>query len=281
LTLTVGIGDIYTDLSMIHQSYLQAKQATRYRFIRGRDQVICYSELQGSKKNESWYPLELEMQLLKMIKQGNGGEVEKIIRDTMDNIANRQMSLEAVEFICFDIVNTMMKALMELNIETDQGIDRMAEHLYIPRFETIEELECFIIDFCRSVCNRIVQQKESKNFTLLENIKAYINDNFRDNTLDLNRIADTFGISASYATRFFKDHTDYTIMRYIDQLRMDVAKKIIGTTELTLKEIMLEVGYVDSTNFIRKFKKIEGVTPMEYRKIIKSSPQVMEADIVI
>lgn len=281
LTLTVGIGAIYADLSMIHHSFLQAKQATRYRFIRGRDQVICYSELQNSKKYESWYPLELEMRLLKAIKQGNGAEVQTIIRDTMDNIVTRQMSLEAVEFICFDIVNTMMKALMELNIETDQGIDQMAEDLYIPRFETIEELESFIIDFCRNVCGHIVKQKESKNFVLLDNIKAYINDNFRDNTIDLNRIADNFGISASYATRFFKDHTDYSIMRYIDQLRMDVAKKLIGTTELTLKEIMLEVGYVDSTNFIRKFKKTEGVTPMEYRKIVKGNTLGVEADIVI
>jgi len=281
VTLTVGIGDICTDVSMIHHSFLQAKQAMRYRFIRGRDQVICYSELQNSKKSETWYPLELEMQLLKAIKQGNGGEVQKLIRGTMDNIVTRQMSLEAVEFICFNIVNTMMKALMELNIETDQGLEQLLEDMYVPRFETIEELESFIIDFCRNACDHIVQQKESKNFVLLENIKAYINDNFRDNTIDLNRIAETFGISASYATRFFKDHTDCSIMRYIDQLRMDLSKQLIGTTDLTLKEIMLVVGYVDSTNFIRKFKKIEGVTPMEYRKIIRGSSSGMESAIIV
>nr|WP_240159460.1 helix-turn-helix domain-containing protein [Paenibacillus aceris] len=280
VTVTVGIGGIYTDQLMIHQSFLQARQAMRYRFIRGRDQIICYSDLQNSNKRESWYPLELEMQLLKAIKQGNAEEVQKIIRDTMDNIVTRQMSLEAVEFICFGIVNTMMKALREMNIETDQGIEQMLEDLYIPRFETIEELETFIIDFCRNVCTHIVKKKESKNFMLLENMKAYMDDNFRDSTIDLNRIADTFGISASYATRFFKDHTDCSLMRYIDQLRMDLSKKLIGTTEMTLKEIMLEAGYVDAANFIRKFKKAEGVTPMEYRKIIQGSSPEMKADIV-
>lgn len=281
LTLTVGIGQIVNDFSMIHHSYLQAKQAIRYRFIKGRDQVICHSELQNAKKTENWYPLELELQLLKAIKQGNGEEVQKIIRDTMDNIVTRQLSLEAVEFICFNMVNTMMKALLEMNIETDQEIEQLLEDLYVPRFETIEELESFIIVFCRNVCDRIVHQKESKNFVLLENIKAYINDNFRDNTIDLNRIADTFGISASYATRFFKDHTDYSIMRYIDQLRMEASKRLIGTTDLTLKEIMLQVGYIDSTNFIRKFKKIEGVTPMEYRKIVKGNLSEMEPAMMV
>jgi two-component system response regulator YesN len=268
LTLTVSVGDICSEFSDIHQSFLQAKQAMRYRFIKGRDQVICYSDLHNIQNSGNWYPHELETNLLKSIKQGNGHEVEKIIRDTMDNLAIRRMSLEVVQFICFTIVNTMMKALNEMKIETDQGIEQTLEELYIPRFETIEEMECFIIDFCSNVCNRIVNKKESKNFTLLENMKEYIERNFRDNTIDLNRIAEAFDISASYATRFFKDHTDYSIMRYIDQLRMDESKKLICTTNLTLNEIMNEVGYVDPTNFIRKFKKIEGVTPIEYRKSI-------------
>lgn len=278
LTLTVGIGDIYDNVSMIHPSFVQAKQAARYRFIRGRDQVICYNELRRSRKSEKWYPVELEVQLLKAIKQGNGGAVQNIIRDTMEHIVTKQMSLEAVEFFCFNMVNTMLKALMELNIETNQGMEQLLEDLYIPRFETIEELECFVIEFCHNVCDHIVHKKESKNFALLERIKTYINDNFRDSTIDLNRIADKFGISASYATRFFKDHTDCSIMRYIDQLRMEESKKLIGTTELTLKDIMLEVGYVDSTNFIRKFKKIEGVTPMEYRKIIQGNSAEMDVE---
>lgn len=280
-TMTVGVGDIYADCLMIPQSFLQAKQATRYRFIRGRDQVISHSELQNAKNGEHWYPLELEPQLLKAIKQGNGAQLQKAVRDTMDNIVSRHMSLEAVEFICFDIVNTVMKALIELNIETDHRIEQMVEELYVPRFETMEELESFIIDFCRRVCHHIVQQKESKNYALLENIQAYLNNNFRDSTIDLNRIAETFGISASYATRFFKDHTDSSIMRYIDELRMDLAKRLIGTTTLTLKEIMLETGYVDSTNFIRKFKKIEGVTPMEYRRIVSGHSPGIKPEIVL
>lgn len=269
LTLTVSIGEMCSEFSDIHQSFLQAKQAMRYRFIKGRDQIICYSELHNIQHSENWYPIELETDLLKAIKQGNELEVQKIVRDTMDNISIRQMSVEAVEFICFALVNTLKKALIELKIDTDQGIEQTLEELYISRFETMEEMECFIIDFCSNVCNRIVNQKESKNFTLLKNMKDYMDNNFRDNTIDLNRIADAFGISASYATRFFKDHTDYPIMRYIDHLRMNESKKLISTTDLTLNEIMNEVGYIDSTNFIRKFKKIEGVTPMEYRKSIR------------
>ncbi|MBN2980443.1 AraC family transcriptional regulator [Cohnella algarum] len=37
-------------------------------------------------------------------------------------------------------------------------------------------------------------------------------------------------------------------------------------------DIVLRVGYVDSTNFIRKFKKLEGITPIQYRTIVQTGP---------
>ena len=72
-------------------------------------------------------------------------------------------------------------------------------------------------------------------------------------------------LSASYISRFFKFQTGYTISNYLDNLRLDKAKKLLKETELSLKEILDSIGYVDPTNFIRKFKKSEGLTPMQYR----------------
>lgn len=46
---------------------------------------------------------------------------------------------------------------------------------------------------------------------------------------------------------------------------------MIISTDMTLKDIMGEVGYADSTNFIRKFKKAEGITPIQYRNLVKGS----------
>ena len=103
---------------------------------------------------------------------------------------------------------------------------------------------------------------------MLDEIKAYIEENYKDHSLSLKCIADHFGISASYATRFFKNQTGESLMRYIDCMRMQEAKQLLKTTELTLKDILYEVGYIDSTNFIRKFKRNEGLTPIQYRNLM-------------
>jgi AraC-like DNA-binding protein len=50
---------------------------------------------------------------------------------------------------------------------------------------------------------------------------------------------------------------------------MQDVKELLKSTALTQKEIMQKVGYFDQTNFIRKFRSAEGVTPAVYRTMVQ------------
>lgn len=54
-------------------------------------------------------------------------------------------------------------------------------------------------------------------------------------------------------------------MQYRKSLRMRMAKRLLETTFLNVKEIMLEVGFKDESNFVRDFKKCYGLSPTMYR----------------
>ena len=79
-------------------------------------------------------------------------------------------------------------------------------------------------------------------------------------------IANECNITTSYLVRFFKSETGYTPMQYVDMRRMEIAKNLLINSNLNLKQIVEQSGYIDESNFIRKFKKAENVTPMNYRK---------------
>lgn len=66
--------------------------------------------------------------------------------------------------------------------------------------------------------------------------------------------------------RFFKSETGHTPMQYVDMRRMENAKNLLINSNLNLKQIVEQSGYIDESNFIRKFKKIENITPMNFRK---------------
>lgn len=270
LTVTVGIGGICDDLSGVPKSFVEASHASRYRFVKGSDQVFLFSDIGPRTRGEYAYPVERTDRLVKAIKQGNMLQVEPAVREAFGHIVESDVSLEAAQCICFDIVNNMMKTLIELEIDIDDDLGETMQQLFVPRFETIEELESLLISICRKVCRYVEAKKESKNIELLEQLKSYVAVHYADHSLDLESLANRFGVSPSYATRFFKDHTGLPLMKYIDSLRMEQAKKLLKTTELPLKDIMNEVGYIDSTNFIRKFKKAEGITPIQYRNLAKS-----------
>lgn len=266
-TVTTGIGGIRSDITAIPQSFVEASHAARHRFVKGGNQVILFHEIEPVKAGERWYPVEHVERLVKAIKQGDGAAVGDTVQEAFLRIAEKNVPVEAAECICFDIVNNIVKTLIELDIDIDEELGDAMERLFVPRFETTQELERLAADICQSVCRRIANQKESKNIALLNRMKAYIEAHYTDRSISLEMIAEQFGLSPSYATRFFKDHTGYPLMRYVDDLRMREAKRLLKTTGLNLKEIMNEVGYVDSTNFIRKFKKLEGVTPIQYRNL--------------
>ena len=57
------------------------------------------------------------------------------------------------------------------------------------------------------------------------------------------------------------------MMQYLDTLRMENAKKLLRETELPINDIVLQSGYVDKSNFFRKFKKLNNLTPVQYREM--------------
>ena len=99
----------------------------------------------------------------------------------------------------------------------------------------------------------------------------YVQENFRDNSLTLESLASHFGLSYTYVSKIFKEETGFSFLAYLTQFRFQYIKAQLLTTDIPIKEIAASAGYNDLTNFTRKFKSMEGVTPGEYRRSRKPS----------
>ncbi|MEX3010482.1 GlxA family transcriptional regulator [Hoeflea sp. TYP-13] len=66
--------------------------------------------------------------------------------------------------------------------------------------------------------------------------------------------------------RRFKAATGIPAVKYVQQLRVELAKRILEETQTPTEEIALAVGYSDPTSFRRLFIRLVGVTPSDYRK---------------
>lgn len=93
----------------------------------------------------------------------------------------------------------------------------------------------------------------------------YIKHNYRDE-IKLDAIAAIATMAPSYFSHMFKFIMGVTLTDYLNQLRIHKAMELLKETDLSVTEIHLFVGFNHSGHFTRMFKKLNGITPMQYRK---------------
>lgn len=105
-----------------------------------------------------------------------------------------------------------------------------------------------------------------ENKDLIFNAICYAKKNFSDANMSVENVAEHAGFSIDYFNRIFLAHTGFTVMSYVNYMRIKKAVELLRNTEKTVLDIALEVGYDSHEGFIKAFKRIYGVAPSEYRK---------------
>ena len=99
----------------------------------------------------------------------------------------------------------------------------------------------------------------------IKRIVKYV-DNKYYSDLKLENIAQIFSYNSSYLGKLFKDTTGKNFNTYLDNVRIEQAKKLLLEDDLKVYEICEKVGYKNIDYFYCKFKKYVGISPLNYKK---------------
>ena len=100
----------------------------------------------------------------------------------------------------------------------------------------------------------------------IEGAKEYIKQHYAEQiTMEL--LAEQAGLSPAYFSRLFKAETGVGCLEYLTQVRSNEAKELLAHSNLSMKEIAYEIGYLDDKYFLKIFKKTIGIKPKEYRQL--------------
>ena len=97
-------------------------------------------------------------------------------------------------------------------------------------------------------------------------VKAYLDEHYSEK-LALESVASHFFIDKHYLARLFKEQYGVTLVTYLQQVRITHAKRMLRFTDKSIEEIGLECGIGELNYFSRVFKKLEGVSPSEFRRV--------------
>ena len=99
----------------------------------------------------------------------------------------------------------------------------------------------------------------------LATVKEYLDGHYTDK-ISLDDLEEHFFINKFYLSKIFKETYGTTVNNYLISKRITRAKQLLRFTDLTVDEIGAAVGMADANYFSRMFRKVEGISPREYRK---------------
>ncbi|WP_027409723.1 response regulator [Anoxybacteroides tepidamans] len=160
----------------------------------------------------------------------------------------------AQEAIQLGVINYLLKPVSKRNlIEAVEQAMKVSEDRR--KAEILEKM----------VDDRVIQIRRYVRCAPIRKAIEYIQENLHK-PFNLRDVSMYVHLNASYFSVLFKEETSMTFSEYVTRCRLQKAKSLLVTTDLSIEEIADAVGYQTSKYFIKLFKEFEGVTPHRFRK---------------
>ena len=264
VNMTVGIGTECDNILNISNSFSKSRQAVFYCAVQSEESVFIYDLINND--NIVSLPRSYKQDLVKAIKRGNSDLVVRKISQIKNYFTENNLENEQIKHLCYNILNYILNISDTVQLDVQDDIQKMAVKVLGQQSLTTDVMYEDIQEICLKITKAFHgSSNEKKDTQLKSKILEIIDKRLCDNTLSLESLAADCNVTPSYIGRYFKQQTGYSPMQYVDLKRMKFAKDLLINSNDPLKLIVEKSGYVDESNFIRKFKKVEGVTPIKYR----------------
>jgi transcriptional regulator GlxA family with amidase domain len=137
---------------------------------------------------------------------------------------------------------------------------------YTDRQTAILASKYFAIDIDRESQSAFAMFQAQKNHTdeAVKQVQEFIDKNVQEK-IAIDELADLVSLGRRSFERRFKVATNNSVLQYINRVKIEFAKRSFEISRKNINEVMYDVGYTDTKAFRTIFKKITGLTPIEYR----------------
>lgn len=273
--VTISLSSIHETMIGIPKAYEEALDAMEYKMLSGIEKILCFDNLHEPMGFKYYYPLEIEQKLINSIKVGEYENIKEILDQVYKkNFEQKGMSIQMAKCLMFNLISTLNKATSEIAcLKDDKYFESTSSMELIMRCDTIDGMKAQVGKIMKNVCEYISVKISAEGSTMKEAIYRYIESNYQDDSLSVEKIADYFGKSRGYLFAHFKDETGEGLLYQISKVRIAKAKQMMLETKLSINEISERVGIINVNSFIRIFKKFEGVTPGKYRELMSNTEE--------
>ena len=260
IELRIGVGNPVASIFEIHKSYEQAKEVIRYGESMGKN-VRIFDQMDALDE-VVFYPVMTDDKISNYMIAGRAEEAKAVImgiysENFRDNA--RMLSLEAVALVKYRVTNAVT------SVAEKQGVSVHADTKKLLTEKNVSKYFAALTDMVDLIVKEIMTKKSNAQNILAVKVREYIQEHYMDCGLSVKQIANSLHFHENYISNLYKEEYGENLSNAIEQLRIEKASELLRTTDIRIGEVAAAVGYSSDSSFRRAFKKITGVSPVDYR----------------
>ena len=213
------------------------------------------------------YPIQKEQKLLEMIENGDKPAAQECLNEILGHIFfSSSGNIEVMRARVIELVVLLSRAAIRGGADVEQIFGQNYTYLNkVQSFRNIDEIAYWLSAILTRFTDQVFNLTHVKHADVIYRAVAYVKKNYM-RKITLEETAEYVYLSPAYFSRVFKDEIGTNFNTYINQIRVDAAKKLLLHDTVSIIDISTMVGFDGQSYFTKVFKKMTKFTPSRYRE---------------
>ena len=269
-----SVSQVFYDITQVHTAYEQTKEIISFRFFGDEKKVFVYDDILECGFS---YDVTKERRLINCVLCGEKDEALKIIDNIYCLNEKKDITIGTLRILTFQLINSVTLAKERFRNSEINYRKLYKLFLAVNEAQTAEELKQIAVASMIDILSQKAGEIKNDYSAKYQNIVKYIEENYANQMLNVNMIAEVFDINRNWLSEVFKKKFGEGIADYIVKYRLEKAKELLKQGVMVHK-VAEKVGFSSTVVFTRAFKKFEGITPGQYKAIMANN---MEAEMEV
>ncbi|SFM15824.1 Helix-turn-helix domain-containing protein [Paenibacillus sp. 1_12] len=263
---SIGISRPFHNLKHTARAYKEALNALNYRIKLGYESILYMEDVSPNHRIAPEYPEKLKSELTDAIKLYERERAYGLLKQFSQEIFSVPLSHREYQMMMIVLLTDLLKVLQEAG-GLPQALYGEEKSLFDQIFE-LQTPDQMVEWFHESIVDPSIllleEQKNSQHRRISDELLQMVHNEYNTN-LTLEGCALRINYHPDYVRHVFRREIGITFGDYLAQYRLKIAKAWLAETPMKISEIAERLQYTNPQNFIRYFRKMEGMTPGQYR----------------
>jgi two-component system response regulator YesN len=266
-TATIGISGVIRQWTEVKDAYAQAVDAAKQKLFMGNGRVLIHGSDELLAQVAPPHALQISShQIQSMVYAFQSRELTEYLEQLFGQLAVRR-DADLVQIISLELLMILTTLWPDVSRDAEQVLELKKQYFdELAMLETLEQSRLWFMQAFEALVQHMKDVYHSDRNSIIK-ATQYIQQYYYQE-ITLQSISRLVHLSKNYFANLFRKEVGESFLEYLTRIRIEKAKTLL-TGELKAGDVGTLVGIQDPKYFSKVFKKITGVSPSEYRVLVR------------